>query len=121
MYRIISFRCCTGANASAEEAAEALEEGAQSVINAVSRTSKQEKDIADSSSHQVHSFRLQSTQFDKKSYLTYLKASFVHTSAATSMLMGFPHAGIHEERKEAPRGKQARPSRGLREGSTSFR
>jgi len=44
-----------GANASAEEQQEALEDGAKQVINA------------------VHSFRLQSTQFDKKSYLTYLK------------------------------------------------
>ena len=44
-----------GANPSAEEAAEALENGAEQVINI------------------VHSFRLQSTQFDKKSYLTYLK------------------------------------------------
>lgn len=46
----------TGANASAEEAQEALEDGAIQVINA------------------VHSFRLQSTAFDKKSYLTYLKS-----------------------------------------------
>jgi len=44
-----------GANASAEEASEALEDGAQQVINA------------------VHTFRLQSTSFDKKTYLTYLK------------------------------------------------
>lgn len=44
-----------GANPSAEEAAEALENGAEQVINI------------------VHSFRLQSTQFDKKSYLGYLK------------------------------------------------
>lgn len=44
-----------GANPSAEEAAEALENGAEQVINI------------------VHSFRLQSTQFDKKSYLAYLK------------------------------------------------
>ncbi|KAF7332091.1 TCTP domain-containing protein [Mycena kentingensis (nom. inval.)] len=44
-----------GANPSAEEAEEALEEGATSVNNV------------------VHSFRLQTTTFDKKSYLTYLK------------------------------------------------
>jgi len=44
-----------GANPSAEEQDEALEEGAQQVNNI------------------VHSFRLQSTSFDKKSYLTYLK------------------------------------------------
>jgi len=44
-----------GANPSAEEQQEALENGGQQVINI------------------VHSFRLQSTTFDKKSYLTYLK------------------------------------------------
>ncbi|KAK5654179.1 hypothetical protein OQA88_7610 [Cercophora sp. LCS_1] len=45
----------TGANASAEEAEEGLEDAAVKVNNV------------------VHSFRLQSTSFDKKSYLTYLK------------------------------------------------
>ncbi|CDZ98781.1 translationally-controlled tumor protein [Phaffia rhodozyma] len=44
-----------GANASAEEAAEELESGAETVNNV------------------VYSMRLQSTQFDKKSYMTYLK------------------------------------------------
>jgi len=44
-----------GANPSQEEQDEALEEGATQVNNV------------------VYSFRLQSTQFDKKSYLTYLK------------------------------------------------
>jgi len=44
-----------GANPSAEEQEEALEEGAVQVNNV------------------VHSFRLQETQFDKKSFLTYLK------------------------------------------------
>lgn len=44
-----------GANPSAEEQQEALENGGQQVINI------------------VHSFRLQQTSFDKKSYLTYLK------------------------------------------------
>ncbi|KAI4526561.1 translationally controlled tumor-associated [Schizophyllum commune Tattone D] len=44
-----------GANPSQEEQDEAIENGAQQVNNV------------------VHSFRLQSTQFDKKSYLTYLK------------------------------------------------
>jgi len=44
-----------GANPSTEEQEEALEEGATQVNNV------------------VHSFRLQSTTFDKKSYLTYLK------------------------------------------------
>ncbi|KAL8408794.1 hypothetical protein RB594_007288 [Gaeumannomyces avenae] len=45
----------TGANASAEEADEALDDGPTKVNNV------------------IHSFRLQSTSFDKKSYLTYLK------------------------------------------------
>jgi len=44
-----------GANASAEEAAEELEDGVETVNNIVS------------------SFRLNQTQFDKKSYLTHLK------------------------------------------------
>ncbi|EJU06032.1 translationally-controlled tumor protein [Dacryopinax primogenitus] len=44
-----------GANASAEEASEDLDDGAQTVNNV------------------VHSFRLQSTSFDKKGYLAYLK------------------------------------------------
>ncbi|KAM0751593.1 translationally controlled tumor-associated [Meredithblackwellia eburnea MCA 4105] len=44
-----------GANASAEEAAEELEAGEERVNNV------------------VHSFRLVSTSFDKKSFLTYLK------------------------------------------------
>ena len=46
-----------GANPSAEEQEEALADGAAQVNNV------------------VHSFRLQQTTFDKKSYLTYLKAS----------------------------------------------
>ncbi|KAG9317675.1 translationally controlled tumor-associated [Chiua virens] len=44
-----------GANPSSEEQDEALEEGATQINNV------------------VHSFRLQTTSFDKKSYLTYLK------------------------------------------------
>jgi len=44
-----------GANPSAEEQEEALENGASQVNNV------------------IHSFRLQSTSFDKKSFLTYLK------------------------------------------------
>ncbi|KAI5855192.1 Mss4-like protein [Tricharina praecox] len=44
-----------GANASAEEASEELEDGQETVNNI------------------VHSFRLNSTNFDKKGYLTYLK------------------------------------------------
>lgn len=46
-----------GANASAEEASEELEDGSESVNNI------------------VHSFRLNSTSFNKKSYLTYLKGN----------------------------------------------
>ncbi|KAI1771348.1 translationally-controlled tumor protein [Hypoxylon cercidicola] len=45
----------TGANASAEEADEGLDDGAQKVNNI------------------IHSFRLQPTSFDKASYLSYLK------------------------------------------------
>ena len=45
----------TGANASAEEAEEALEDGSSKVNNI------------------VYSFRLQETSFDKKSFLVYLK------------------------------------------------
>lgn len=47
----------SGANPSAEEGDEALEDGATQVNNI------------------VYSFRLQSTSFDKKSFLTYLKVS----------------------------------------------
>lgn len=52
--------CILGANPSAEEQDEALEEGATQVNNV------------------VYSFRLQSTSFDKKSFLTYLKVR-LHT------------------------------------------
>lgn len=45
----------TGANASAEEAEEGTDDGVETKIDV------------------VHSFRLQSTQFDKKGFLTYLK------------------------------------------------
>ncbi len=48
-----------GANASAEEAEEDVEDQAVKVNNV------------------VHSFRLQSTSFDKKSYLTYLKGKYI--------------------------------------------
>jgi hypothetical protein len=47
----------TGANASAEEADEGVEDGAQQVNNV------------------VNSFRLQQTSFDKKSYLSHLKST----------------------------------------------
>lgn len=48
----------TGANASAEEAEEGVEDQAQQVNNVVS------------------SFRLTNTSFDKKGYLTYLKGMY---------------------------------------------
>ena len=52
-------RCADiGANASAEEAAEEFEDTSAKVNNI------------------VHTFRLQSTQFDKKSFLTYLKGKY---------------------------------------------
>ena len=51
----------TGANPSAEEQEESLEDGAISVNNI------------------VHSFRLQATTFDKKSYLSYLKVRPTNT------------------------------------------
>ena len=59
-----------GGNPSAEEQQEALDNGAQQVINL------------------VHSFRLQATSFDKKSYLTYLKGymktvSYTHLTLPT--------------------------------------
>lgn len=51
------FHKTLGANPSAEDQEEALEDGAAQVNNV------------------IHSFRLQSTTFDKKSYLTYLKVA----------------------------------------------
>lgn len=48
----------TGANASAEEAEEGVEDAALKINNV------------------VNSFRLQSTSFDKKSYLTHLKCTY---------------------------------------------
>jgi hypothetical protein len=53
-----SDRFSSGANPSAEEQQEALEDGAKTVNNV------------------VHSFRLQQTSFDKKSYLVHLKVCF---------------------------------------------
>ena len=50
-------RFAAGANPSAEEAEESAEDGATTVNNV------------------IHSFRLQPTSFDKKSYLAYLKVS----------------------------------------------
>ncbi|KYK61866.1 Translationally-controlled tumor protein [Drechmeria coniospora] len=54
----------TGANASAEDGEEAMEDQAIKVNNI------------------VHSFRLQSTQFDKKGYLAYLKGYMKAVKAA---------------------------------------
>jgi hypothetical protein len=58
----LEFRVSLGANPSSEEQDEALEEGATQVNNV------------------VHSFRLQSTTFDKKSFLTYLKGFYTRLS-----------------------------------------
>lgn len=58
-----------GANPSAEEQEEAAEDGAQTVNNV------------------VYSFRLQSTQFDKKGYLTYLKVRIAAASAPPCLLI----------------------------------
>ena len=55
----------TGANPSTEEGEEALEDGAATVNNV------------------VHSFRLNQTSFDKKSYLTYLKVKRPYTDLTT--------------------------------------
>jgi len=55
-----------GANPSAEEADEGVEDGAVTINNV------------------VHSFRLQSTTFDKKSYLSYLKVFVLRFSGSTS-------------------------------------
>jgi len=55
-----------GANASAEDAGDELEEGQKTVNNI------------------VHSFRLNPTSFDKNSYKTYLKGMFPHPSPASS-------------------------------------
>ncbi|KAG8891002.1 hypothetical protein FRB98_000011 [Tulasnella sp. 332] len=55
-----------GANPSAEEADEALEEGSSQVNNV------------------VHSFRLQQTSYDKKSYLSHLKVGKTHMSINTA-------------------------------------
>jgi hypothetical protein len=71
-----------GGNPSAEETEEALEDGATQVNNV------------------IHSFRLQPTQFDKKSYLAYLKVR--HWLHSMILVYGCDlspclyDAGIHE-------------------------
>lgn len=63
-----------GANASAEEQAEALEDGAQTVCQEPSPVCWPDVEPHGSQvNNVVFSFRLQSTAFDKKSYMTYLK------------------------------------------------
>jgi acetaldehyde dehydrogenase (acetylating) len=59
----------TGANASAEEAEESVEDAVQRVNNI------------------VHSFRLTNTQFDKKSYLAYLKGGLASLTAVASLAL----------------------------------
>ncbi|WP_223677179.1 translationally-controlled tumor protein, partial [Lysobacter sp. 13A] len=73
-----------GANPSAEEAGEALEDGASSVNNV------------------VHSFRLQPTSFDKKTYLGYLKVRKSVAQLDTALIHSL---GIHEvDQRQAPGG-----------------
>ena len=74
---LIYFHKTLGANPSAEEQDEALEEGATQVNNV------------------VHSFRLQSTTFDKKSYLAYLKVTSFFC-CPLAMILKRQISGIHE-------------------------
>ena len=68
-----------GANPSAEEQEEALEDGATQVNNV------------------VHSFRLQPTTFDKKTYLTYLKVASMPLLPSLRMVLNCMYIpGIHE-------------------------
>jgi hypothetical protein len=60
----------TGANASAEEAEEGVEDGAVQVNNV------------------VNSFRLQQTSFDKKSYLGHLKSMCPSSITSSRYLIG---------------------------------
>jgi hypothetical protein len=77
-----------GANPSAEEQEEATEDGAKTVNNV------------------VHSFRLQTTAFDKKSFLTYLKVLLPsHLVRAVDQIGPLLTIGIHESGQgKAPRG-----------------
>ncbi|KAI0191474.1 Mss4-like protein [Xylaria flabelliformis] len=72
----------TGANASAEEADEGLEDSAQKVNNI------------------VHSFRLQSTSFDKASYGSYLKG-YMKKVLAHLKAKGAPESEIDTFKKGA--------------------
>ena len=84
-----------GANPSAEEVEEALEDGASQVNNV------------------VHSFRLQSTSFDKKSYLHHLKVrlpSHHHRSDIVASLLSC-QSGLHEGRQGASRKYEPRTRR----------
>jgi hypothetical protein len=74
----------TGANASAEEAEEGTEDAAVQVNNV------------------VNSFRLQSTSFDKKSYLTHLKGIYLALDFSEILLMvsGYMKA-VKQKMKEA--------------------
>lgn len=63
----------TGANASAEEADEGVEDGAQQVNNV------------------VNSFRLTQSSFDKKTYLSHLKSMFKYLHTFKYSLIGLQH------------------------------
>ena len=89
-----------GANPSAEEVEEALEDGASQVNNV------------------VHSFRLQPTSFDKKSYLVYLKvrSSLAKDRFGANMSSCRDRAGLHEGSQGQAAGVQSRRCRGVRKG-----
>lgn len=88
-----------GGNPSAEEAEEALENGAEQVNNV------------------VHSFRLQSTSFDKK---VSLAVPCLITAIDAIVLLDLPQ-GLHEGRQDLPPGEQPGPSGCVREGCSGFR
>lgn len=72
-----------GANASAEEASEDLEEGTETV-----------NDV-------VYSFRLNQSSFDKKSYLTYLKGFFnLFPCSLVCPVLIVPFDRLHEENQD---------------------
>lgn len=91
-----------GANASAEEAGEELEDGVETVNNV------------------VYSFRLNQTSFDKKSYLTYLKGMSGHLAIETKLTISLR---LHEGRQGrfGCGWKVQRGGHCFREGCSGFR
>jgi hypothetical protein len=76
--RIAHLSDFVGANASAEEQEESLEDGAKTVNNI------------------AHSFRLQATAYDKKAYLAHLKVIISLPHLRTSKLITMFISGLHE-------------------------